>query len=60
MAAVKVFISYSHEGELWKNRLLGHLRVLERQGTADIWGASHVEAGTNWPRRSKRLFVNQT
>jgi hypothetical protein len=54
MAAPKVFISYSHEDESWKERLVGHLRVLERQGTADIWDTSDLKAGADWAKQIEK------
>jgi|PlaIllAssembly_1097288.scaffolds.fasta_scaffold1090223_1 hypothetical protein len=34
----KVFISYSHKDETWKDDLLPHLRTLEQAGVAmEVW-----------------------
>lgn len=33
----KVFISYSHKDEDWKNRLQTQLAVLENQGLLSVW-----------------------
>lgn len=43
-----VFISYSHRDAKWKDRLLAHLRSLERQGTIEIWETSDIPAGADW------------
>ncbi|MEW8279050.1 MAG: toll/interleukin-1 receptor domain-containing protein [Candidatus Thiodiazotropha sp.] len=48
MDKVKVFISYSHKDELWKDRLVSHLRFAERQGIIEIWDASEIPVGTEW------------
>ena len=44
----KVFISYSHEDEAWKDRLVNHLSVLERQGLLDLWDDRRIDAGGAW------------
>jgi hypothetical protein len=54
MPVVNIFISYSHEDEIWKDRLLSHLRVLERQGAADVWDASDLQAGADWAKEIKK------
>jgi hypothetical protein len=46
--APKVFLSYSHEDEEWKDRITRSLRILERQGLAEVWDVSNVAAGTDW------------
>ena len=47
-ARPKVFISYSHRDEQWKELLLRHLRVLQRQDLIDIWDAGKIEPGIEW------------
>ena len=44
----KVFISYSHKDEEWKNRLVTHLSVLEQQGHLTTWNDRDIIAGTDW------------
>jgi len=44
----KVFISYSHKDEDWKNRLLTHLGVLEKQGLLEIWDDRRIQGGDDW------------
>ena len=46
--APKVFLSYSHRDEEWKDRLLGHLAVLEEQGLIELWEDRRIEAGAEW------------
>ncbi len=33
----KIFISYSHVDEEWKDRLVKHLKVLQLEGIFDVW-----------------------
>jgi serine/threonine protein kinase len=40
-----VFISYSHEDEAWKDRLVKQLNVVD---TIDLWDDRRIEAGENW------------
>lgn len=40
-----VFLSYSPQDEKWKDRLLAHLRVLEREGSFEIWEDRQIAAG---------------
>ena len=48
MTATKIFISYSHEDEAWKERLLNSLRVLERKESVTLWDASELTPGSDW------------
>ena len=48
MPSGKVFISYSHKDEAWKDRLVKHLAVLAKQGLLDIWDDRRIGAGGNW------------
>jgi len=48
MEAPNVFLSYSHRDEEWKDRLISHLRSLERQGMLDIWDTSDLPVGSDW------------
>ena len=43
-----VFISYSHRDRKWLNRLLVHLKPLERTRKLDIWDDSKIKPGTPW------------
>lgn len=43
-----VFISYSHKDEVWKDRLVSQLAVLEQQGHLDLWDDSRINAGDEW------------
>src|SRR3954471_6283819 len=43
-----VFISYSHQDEVWKDRLLEHLGVLEEEGLLKTWNDRNIGAGDEW------------
>jgi hypothetical protein len=44
----KVFVSYSHRDRRWVNRLLVHLKPLERAGYLDVWEDSRITPGSAW------------
>lgn len=44
----RVFISYSHKDEEWKNRLVAHLGVLEQQDLLQTWDDRKINAGADW------------
>ncbi|HEX4494278.1 MAG TPA: tetratricopeptide repeat protein [Thermoanaerobaculia bacterium] len=46
--APTVFISYSHKDEVWKDRLLPHLRISEKEGLLELWNDRRIAAGTEW------------
>ncbi|MCK6437318.1 TIR domain-containing protein [Rivihabitans pingtungensis] len=43
----QIFISYSHQDEAWKNRVVKQLRVLSRAGL-DVWDDRRIAAGDDW------------
>jgi hypothetical protein len=43
-----VFISYSHEDEEWKNRVVKHLSVLAAQGHLETWDDRRIGGGEDW------------
>ena len=43
-----VFVSYSHQDQYWLDRLLVHLRPLERQGRFELWNDRLIRAGDEW------------
>lgn len=45
---MSVFVSYSHEDESWKDRVVSHLRVLEKQGDIQLWDDRQIVPGENW------------
>jgi len=44
----KIFISYAHKDEKWKNRLVKQLKVLEPEGFCDIWEDRKIRIGDDW------------
>ena len=44
----KVFISYSHKDEAWKNRLQTQLDVLQMQGLLSVWDDRQIQVGDLW------------
>jgi hypothetical protein len=44
----KIFISYSHRDEQWKDRLVKQLKVLEMEGYYQLWDGRHIELGQDW------------
>jgi hypothetical protein len=56
MAKSDIFISYSHRDEQYKDELLRHLRVLEKQGVASFWDTSLIPAGADWANEIKNAI----
>lgn len=44
----RVFISYSHKDERYKNTVESHLKVLQRLGLVEIWHDRRIGAGDEW------------
>ncbi len=44
----KIFISYAHKDEKWKNRLVIQLEVLQLEGFCDIWDDRKIGVGDDW------------
>ena len=44
----KAFVSYSHNDKASLNRMMVHLKPLEKQGLLDIWQDTKIEAGDRW------------
>jgi tetratricopeptide (TPR) repeat protein len=52
----KIFISYSHKDEEWKDRLVTQLKVLEIEGFCTLWEDRKIEMGNDWlPEIEKSL-----
>ena len=45
---IKVFVSYSHKDEAFREELDDHLSLLKRQGKIDAWNDRAIEAGSEW------------
>ncbi|MBN1479707.1 toll/interleukin-1 receptor domain-containing protein [candidate division KSB1 bacterium] len=43
----RIFISYSHKDEEWKDRLVSHLAGLQQQGYLEIWVDKRIKGGQN-------------
>ncbi|MGI9490002.1 MAG: toll/interleukin-1 receptor domain-containing protein [Geminicoccaceae bacterium] len=44
-----IFISYSHQDETpWKDFVVSHLEVAERQGVFDVWNDRRIRGGGDW------------
>ncbi len=48
VSPLRVFLSYSHVDEAWKDRLSGHLAVLTEEGVLAVWDDRRIGAGANW------------
>ncbi len=48
MSRARIFISYSHADEAWKDRLARHLRVLELEGELSLWDDRRIDTGDDW------------
>jgi hypothetical protein len=46
--ALKIFISYAHEDEEFKDQLVKMLAGLHRRGIVDAWQDRRIEAGDEW------------
>lgn len=44
----KIFISYSHKDEGWKDRVNKHLQVFQLEGSWRTWDDRQIKEGTKW------------
>ncbi len=44
----RIFVSYSHEDENFRDELLTYLKLLERRGVIETWHDRKIMPGTNW------------
>ncbi|MCP5106261.1 MAG: toll/interleukin-1 receptor domain-containing protein [bacterium] len=44
----KIFISYAHKDEEWKDRLVTQLKVLQLEGFCDVWDDRKIGVGDDW------------
>jgi len=47
-APLKLFFSYSHEDETFKNKLNKHLKMLQRLNVISAWQDRDISAGSEW------------
>jgi len=48
MSKTKIFISYHHKDEEWKDRLVSHLQVLKLEGFVEVWDDRQLDPAINW------------
>jgi hypothetical protein len=59
MSAPTVFISYSHQDEAWKKRLLPHLQSLEQAGIGmHVWHDRKIDGGDKWYPEIREAMAN--
>lgn len=49
----KIFVSYSHKDEKWKNTLRVHLKPLETLAKIEVWSDEQIKPGEDWFGRIK-------
>lgn len=52
----RLFISYSHRDREVLNRLMVHLRPLEREGLVDVWNDTRIDAGARWKEEVEKAL----
>jgi hypothetical protein len=57
MTKPTVFISYSHKDEVWKDRLVTHLGVLQQEGLLDLWDDRRIGAGEDWYQKIEEAIT---
>ena len=59
MPAPTVFISYSHQDEEWKDKLLPHLYALESAGVEmQVWHDRRIDGGEKWYPEIRDAMAN--
>ena len=48
MSMKRIFISYSHKDEAWKDRLVEQIDVLQLEGHCTVWHDRDIEIGSKW------------
>lgn len=56
MAKVKIFVSYSHKDQRYRDELVKHLYLLERKGLVSIWSEGRIAAGMEWSDEVRRAI----
>lgn len=56
MSEPTVFISYSHQDEPWKDRLLKQLGVLQHQGILSAWSDRKISGGDPWEEQIQQAM----
>lgn len=52
----QIFISYSHQDEIWKDHLVSHLNVLAGEGL-EVWDDRRIAAGDDWRPEIERAIA---
>lgn len=55
-----IFISYSHSDKEYLDRLLVHLRPLQKQGKMKVWADTHLRAGDKWRHEIQKALESAT
>lgn len=55
-----VFISYSHRDRDYLDRLLVHLKPLEKEGLIDLWVDTRIRAGDRWKKEIEMALRRAT
>src|SRR5438045_2410102 len=59
MPAPTVFVSYSHQDEKWKDKLLPFLKALEQAGVTMVaWQDRQIDAGAEWHPAIKQAMAD--
>src|SRR3972149_7626222 len=53
MGSIKIFYSYSHKDEKWREILEKHLSVLKHENIIDDWHDRKIMPGTEWEKQIK-------
>jgi TIR domain len=56
MDRTKIFLGYAHEDESWKDLLVLHLAVLERQGLVHVWADTRIQIGADWQMQIQKAL----
>lgn len=54
---IKIFISYSHEDDRWRGKLVEQLQVLEMAELLTVWDDTRIGAGEDWYERINRAML---
>ena len=57
MTKPTVFISYCHKDEVWKDRLVTHLGVLQQEDLLDVWDDRRIGAGEDWYQKIEEAIA---
>jgi hypothetical protein len=55
-----VFVSYCHSDREYLNRLLVHLKPLEKEGLIDLWADTRLRPGDRWKHEIEKALAKAT